>query len=129
MGDIDLRTPENVDLDLLNNLNNKTMFCQQVHRRISEFNRGGSPFSTVLLSVDNYTHLTHEHGVPTAELALGVVAQAIRDRVRSMDMVAKYNETTFALILPGALLRHAVCIGNGSARKFAGRGSWSMASR
>lgn len=111
MGDIDLRTPEDVDLDLLNNLNNKTMFCQQVHRRISEFHRGGSPFSTVLLSVDNYMHLTHQHGVPTAELALGVVAQAIRDRVRSMDMVAKYNETTFALILPGALLRHAVCIG------------------
>jgi PleD family two-component response regulator len=26
-------------------------------------------------------------------------------------MVAKYSETTFALILPGALLRNAVCIG------------------
>lgn len=111
MADIDLCTPENVDLDLLHNLNNKTMFCQQVHRRICEFNRGGAPFSTMLLSVDNYAHLVHEHGVPTAELALGVVVQAIRDRVRNMDMVAKYDESTFGLILPGALLRHAVCIG------------------
>ena len=109
--DLDIVEPQNIDLELLNNLNNRTMFCQQVHRRISEFNRGGPAFSTVLLNVDNYTQLARDHGAPAAEMALGVVAQAIRDRVRSMDMVAKYNETTFALILPGAMLRNAVCIG------------------
>ncbi len=109
--DVQLLSPANIDLDLLNNLGNKTMFCQHVHRRISEFNRGGPTFSTVLLNIDNYIQLARDYGTPAAELALGVVTQAIRDRIRAMDLVARYNETTFALILPGATLRNAVCIG------------------
>jgi diguanylate cyclase len=109
--DVDIVEPRNIDLDLLNNLGNKTMFCQHVHRRISEFNRGGAAFSTILLNVDNYRQLAHDHGGSSADLILGVVTQAIRDRVRGMDMVSRYDETTFALILPGAALRNAVCVG------------------
>ncbi len=103
--------PDSIDLDLLGNLNNKTMFCQHVHRRIAEFNRGGATFSTILMGVDNYNQLIAEHGLATAELALGVVAQAIRDAVRGMDLVAKYDDRTFGLILPEAQLKNAICIG------------------
>jgi diguanylate cyclase (GGDEF)-like protein len=103
--------PDSIDLDLLGNLNNKTMFCQHVHRRIAEFNRGGATFSTILLGVDNYNQLIADHGLATAELALGVVAQAIRDAVRVMDLVAKYDDRTFGLILPEAQLRNAICVG------------------
>jgi len=100
-----------IDLDLVGNLSNRTMFCQLVHRRICEFQRGGPTFSTILLSVDNFSQLTHEHGAAGAELALGLVTQAIRDRVRTMDLVARYDDATFALVLPGATLRSAVCVG------------------
>ncbi len=103
--------PDAIDLELLGNLNNKTMFCQHVHRRIAEFHRGGATFSTILLGVDNFNQLVADHGLASAELALGVVAQSIRDAVRVMDLVAKYDDRTFGLILPDAELKSAICIG------------------
>jgi diguanylate cyclase len=107
----DLLDASGVDLDSLGNLNNKTMFCQNVHRRISEWNRGGMPFSTILLSIDNYRQLKSDYGMQAAELALGVIAQTIRSSLRGMDLVARYDDETFGLLLPDASLRNAICIG------------------
>ena len=111
ISDEELRDAEGIDLEVLGNLNNKTMFCQNVHRRIAEWKRGGSPFSTILLSIDNHRQLVHDHGVLAADLALGVVAETIRNGLRGMDHVARYDEKTFGLVVPGALLRNALCIG------------------
>ncbi len=111
VSDEELLDAAGIDLDALGNLNNKTMFCQNVHRRVSEWNRGGSPFSTILLSVDNYSQLTRDYGPQAADLALGVVAQTIRNSVRGMDLVARYDDKTFGLLLPDAVLRNAICIG------------------
>lgn len=111
VSDEELLDAAGIDLEALGNLNNKTMFCQNVHRRISEWNRGGTPFSTILLSVDNYSQLTRDYGPQAADLALGVVAQTIRNSVRGMDLVARYDDKTFGLLLPDAVLRNAICIG------------------
>ena len=111
VSDEELLDAAGIDLEVLGNLNNKTMFCQNVHRRISEWNRGGSPFSTILLSIDNYSQLARDYGPQAADLALGVVAQTIRNSVRGMDLVARYDDKTFGLLLPDAVLRNAICIG------------------
>ncbi|MHB8969229.1 MAG: GGDEF domain-containing protein [Pirellulaceae bacterium] len=111
ISDEEFRESDGIDLEVLGNLNNKTMFCQNVYRRIAEWKRGGSPFSTILLSIDNYRQLVHDHGVLAADLALGVVAETIRNSLRSADQVARYDEKTFGLVLPDALLRNALCIG------------------
>ncbi len=100
-----------VDLDVLNNLGNKTMFCQSVHRRLAEFHRGGTTFSTILLQVDGVDEITRRHGDTACKMALGVVAQAIRERLREMDLVARYNDFTFGMVMPDAMLRNAICIG------------------
>ncbi len=100
-----------VDLDILNNVGNKTMFCQNVHRRLAEFHRGGPTFATILLSVDDAEALTRKYGDATSKTVMGVVAQAIRERLREMDLVARYNELTFGMVLPDATLRNAICIG------------------
>ncbi|MHB0955669.1 MAG: GGDEF domain-containing protein [Pirellulaceae bacterium] len=107
----DLLDAAGIDLESLGNLNNKTMFCQHVHRRISEWNRGGMSFSTILLSIDNYRQLRSDYGMQATELALGVIAQTIRSSLRGMDLVARYDDETFGLLLPDASLRNAICIG------------------
>jgi diguanylate cyclase (GGDEF)-like protein len=103
--------PEAIDLDVLANLSNKTMFCQNVHRRVVEWKRGGPTFSIVLLSVDNFAALAKEHGQAIVDYTLGVVARSIRFNLRGMDTVARYDEHTFGVVLPGAKLRNTVCIG------------------
>lgn len=100
-----------VDMEVLHNMGNKTMFCQNVHRRIAEFNRGGSPFSTILLSIDRCEELTRAYGEQAWKLVIGVVAEAIRRRLREMDLVARYDDKSFGMVLPDASLRNAICIG------------------
>jgi diguanylate cyclase len=115
--DADEPAPENVlpankvDMDLLNNMGNKTMFCQNVHRRIAEFHRGGTVFSTILLSIDQDKQIIRTHGEQAWKVTMGVVAQAIRNRLREMDLVARYNDATFGMVLPEASLRNGICIG------------------
>jgi diguanylate cyclase (GGDEF)-like protein len=103
--------PDAIDLDVLANLNNKTMFCQNVHRRVAEWKRGGPTFSIVLLSVDHFAALAKEHGQAIVDYTLGVVARSIRFNLRGMDTVARYDDHTFGVVLPGAKLRNTVCIG------------------
>ncbi len=109
-GDSCVRSSD-IDMNVLNNMGNKTIFCQSVHRRIAEFNRGGSPFSVVLLRADGCDEITRDHGESAAEIVLGVVAEAIRKRLREMDLVARYNDLTFGMVLPDATLRNAICVG------------------
>ena len=102
---------DSIDLDVLANLNNKTMFCQNVHRRVAEWKRGGPTFSILLLSIDDFASLAKEHGSSIVDYTLGVVARSIRFNLRGMDCVARYDDHTFGVILPGAKLRNTVCIG------------------
>ena len=102
---------DDIDMEVLNNIGTKTMYCQSIHRRISEFRRGGSPFSSILLQIDGHDEILRVHGDATWKLCMGVVAEAIRDRLRQMDMVALYDDLTFGLVMPDASLREAVCIG------------------
>ena len=108
---LELIEPDGIDFELLNNLGNKTMFCQSIHRRIAEWNRRDTTFSTMLLGVDNFDELAEFHGEATAKMFLGIVARAIRHNVRDMDMVARYNDVTFGLVVPEATLKNAICIG------------------
>ncbi len=105
------RNVSDIDMDVLNNLGNKTIFCQSVHRRLAEFKRGGPAFATVLLRVDGGEEIARVYGDASCKMVLGVVAQAIRERLREMDFIARYNDFTFGMVLPEATLRNAICIG------------------
>ena len=64
-----------------------------------------------MLSVDNSQELVRSYGEPTWKLVMGVVAEAIRGRLREMDLMARYNEVMFGMMLPDASLRNAICVG------------------
>ena len=68
-------------------------------------------FVTILLCVDGCEDIAREYGHAACKMALGVAAQAIRERLREMDLVARYSDFTFGMVLPDATLRNAICIG------------------
>ncbi len=119
---IDLVAAASLSSELLKNMGNKTMFCQDIHRRVAEFNRGGTTFSTILLSVDDYSQLARKFGENAGKIVLCAVAQALELGLRDMDLVARYSETTFGLVLPKATLRDAVCIGERMRKTIAKKG-------
>ena len=56
----------------------------------------------VLVRIDDYPNIALRHGRHTGLLVLRATAQFLSAAVRDMDMAAAYDETTFALLLPGA---------------------------
>ncbi len=108
----DTESPVGTDVDLavLNNVASKTMFCRDVHRRIAEFNRGGSGFTVILLSVDE-DELDRPIDEPTRKMMMGIVANQSLGHVRELDFLARYDDSTFGMVLPEATLRSAICIG------------------
>ncbi len=99
-----------LDVEVLKNIGTKTIFCQDVRRRIAEWQRGGPVLSVVLVEVDNLTEISRKFGTKAAETVLCAVATSLEDSVREMDLVARYAENVFGLLMPSASLKDAVCI-------------------
>src|SRR6185436_9113925 len=85
-------------------------FFDDLIRRLSQWRRGHSPLTVIMVQVDNLAKVVGEHGTPASEVVLRVTAQLINAVMRDMDHVARMGEDTFALILPGALLHDGVAI-------------------
>lgn len=109
--DIQVLLPEDVDAAVLKNIGNKTMFCQDIRRRIAEWNRGGPVFSVILAGIDQYDELIRNHGDAAARVMFGAVAQSTDAGIGDMDVIALYNNSTIGLVLPRSPLKNAVCVG------------------
>ena len=85
-------------------------FFDDLIRRLSQWRRGNSPLTVILVQVDGLAKIITEHGPTASAVVLRVSAQLINAVMRDMDHVARLGEDTFALILPGALLHDGVAI-------------------
>ena len=80
----------------------RSEFSIALGRRLAEWRRGGAPPAVVLVRIDEYPGVLLRHGQQAAQMVLRATAQFLGAAVRDMDMVAQYDETTFAMLLPGA---------------------------
>lgn len=106
------QTPPSVPVeasgDNQSNLCNRTSFCMVLGRRLAEFRRGGEPMSVILLHVDGYERIVGKFGAQAGELALRVTTQFLTASFREMDLVAHFQDATFAALLPSAKISNAV---------------------
>jgi diguanylate cyclase len=100
-----------VSTDVQTGLLNRTAFCEEVRRRVAESHRYDSKLSLMLVKVDKFTGLKGRHGTPAVELVLKTVAQFLTAGMREMDLVARYGDDVFAVLLPGTPLSQAVGVG------------------
>lgn len=94
----------------LAHVSNRPTFFDDLIRRLAQWRRGGTPLSLLLVQVDGYGRLVSDHGNGGAEVVLRVAAQLVNAVMRDMDHVSRLEEDTFAMLLPGAQLPHAVAI-------------------
>ena len=94
------------ETDALDDLLNRSLFCQHVRNRMAEWNRGGAIFSVLLAKVSSRVQDT-EVGDPPQELPrqAAVLVTAV---VREMDLVGIYNPDCLAVLLPSAPLSDAI---------------------
>ena len=76
-------------------------YLKELHPQI------GISYAIVLLNVDNYKDIQAQYGIKAAEVALISTASIISDSLRETDLIGRYGEHEFILILSNINLEYA----------------------
>ena len=94
-------------VDGLTGLTNRRAFDEALNREWSRTLREGSELSLLLLDIDHFKRFNDEFGHQVGDDCLRAVAIAVRENVRSSDMVARYGGEELAVILIGSDMMNA----------------------
>jgi diguanylate cyclase (GGDEF)-like protein len=90
------------DLDELTGIYNRRRFQEEVESHLSASRRFGDPLTVMLLDVDSFKQINDTYGHHIGDLALQVVAAALRGAVRETDEVGRLGGDEFVALLARA---------------------------
>jgi diguanylate cyclase len=96
--------------DSVTRLVNRQAFDDEIKRCFAAYRRQGRRFSVVLMDVDHFGRWVDRYGSLLGDEMLGRVAAVLRDNAREMDLVARWGDEQFAVLLPGTSLADAVAV-------------------
>ena len=86
--------------DALTGLANRRSFELALAREIDRVARVGEPALLLALDIDHFKRVNDTHGHAAGDLVIPAVADALRDSVRPMDLVARVGGEEFAIVMP-----------------------------
>jgi diguanylate cyclase len=99
--EVDHRTDQQTGLP------NRTAFCEEIRRRLSEAQRLGNRLTLLLVKIDDLDSLVGRYGKQVGQVVVSTCTQFLGAAMREMDMVSRYDQDMFGIILPGTALVHA----------------------
>lgn len=87
--------------DPLTGLHNRRSFWSACGRELERCRRFGEPFTLAYLDVDRFKGVNDRHGHAAGDQLLRVIAAALAEDLRQLDMVARLGGDEFAVLLPG----------------------------
>jgi len=92
-------------------LPNNSAFTKNLARMLAESRRTGVTMSIIMFRVDNCHAISERYGTNSDGLVLRIIGRLLASSFRTVDQVARYNNDSFAVILPTASLAAAAQIG------------------
>lgn len=97
--------------DEVTELYNERFFWSQTEKELNRARRFSHAISLLLLSVDNFELYVDAYGQTVADRILKLIAEALRDSLREVDIIARHRGNEFAIILPETDLAGARVVG------------------
>lgn len=94
--------------DQLTGLRNRRYLLERLDEEVEEAHRHNYPLSCIVFDIDEVNALDPELGPVSVDDLLVELAMTLRDSSRSYDVLARYDGTMFAAVLPHAALDHAI---------------------
>ncbi|ATP30278.1 GGDEF domain-containing protein [Chromobacterium violaceum] len=86
--------------DDITGLANRRRANQALQRETERSYRSGRPYSVLLLDLDHFKHINDSHGHLAGDMVLQRFGQALRQRARQLDTVARWGGEEFIIICP-----------------------------
>jgi len=98
-------------VDGLTGLFMRRYFDARIEEEIERSKRYGTPFSVVMMDVDDFKKLNDEHGHLIGDRVLRAIANVVKAQMRGVDTAARYGGEEIALILPRTEMLSAYNVG------------------
>jgi diguanylate cyclase (GGDEF)-like protein len=86
--------------DYLTELPNRLSFYERASHVVDMAIRKNDSYSVAVIDIDFFKKVNDTYGHQVGDLALQTVAQALRNNVRSMDIIARFGGEEFNVLLP-----------------------------
>ena len=83
------------------------VFLEELRRRSSECRRYGGKMSVALVRIDGYAATTDEE-IPLRKSLVTIVARLASTVLRETDLIARYDASSYAIMLPATSLRQSL---------------------
>jgi diguanylate cyclase (GGDEF)-like protein len=96
--------------DALTGCFNRRSFDLQLERDLHVATRMRQPLSLVMIDLDHFKRINDQAGHETGDVALRMLADALRVELRAMDTAVRFGGDEFAVILPQADVEGALLV-------------------
>lgn len=86
--------------DAITGLPNRQALLQALEPLVSRSRRYSNPLSIIRLCVGNIQNLDQQHGAGSADAALVALSHLLRDQTRWADLIGRFGDDEFLLVLP-----------------------------
>lgn len=97
-----------VNRDPLTGLVNRQQLFETLAREATRQARAKGVFSIALVDIDQFRQLNQQHGYEAGDAVLRAMAATFGSRLRAMDVLGRYGEEAFLLIMPNTPLEGAL---------------------
>ena len=85
--------------DPLTNLLNRRNMMAQIETEKEKIEKGGQPFSLIMIDVDNFKQINDEYGHDGCDFVLVLLSEKIKSAVRKRDFISRWGGDEFLIML------------------------------